>query len=222
MKTTSFNIATALAFLALIGSTSADDEKPVTCGSAIKLNHVESGGKYLLSSDERQLNSGSGQQLVTAVQNDKSPNGMWQVREGNDDRFCEAGKPVRCGQVIRLMHLGTGANLHTHGIRSPISNQHEVTGYGQHGEGDSGDDWKVVCQGGGFFSGGSEYWSRDMTVQFQSVATNRYLGASSTVKFTEQNCGRGCPILHHLEVFGRNSNDSYSHWKVGLGVHLSK
>lgn len=222
MKTTSFSIATALAVLAFIGTASADDEKHVTCGSAIKLTHVESGGKYLLSSDERQLNSGSGQQLVTAVQNNKSPNGLWQIREGNDDPFCEAGKPVKCGQVIRLMHLGTGANLHTHGIRSPISNQHEVTGFGQQGQGDMGDDWKVVCEGGGYFSGGSEYWNRGTTVQFQSLATKRYLGASSTVKFTEQNCGRGCPILNHLEVFARSSNDSYSHWKVELGVHLSK
>ena len=33
-------------------------EKYVTCGSAIKLTHVESGGKFLLHSDERQLQSG--------------------------------------------------------------------------------------------------------------------------------------------------------------------
>ena len=54
------------------------------------------------------------------------------------------------------------------------------------------------------------------------MATNRYLGASSTVKFTEQNCGRGCPILNQLEVFARDKNDSHSHWKVELGVHLTK
>ena len=122
---------------------------------------------------------------------------MWQVREGTNTQFCEAGTPVKCGQIIRLMHLETGSNLHTHGIRSPISSQHEVTGFGQQGEGDSGDDWKVICDAGGsYFSGGDEYWMRDKIVQFKSVATNRLLGASSTVKFTEQNCGRGCPILN--------------------------
>lgn len=72
------------------------------------------------------VSTGSGQQLVTAVQNKRSPKGLWQIREANDDQFCEAGKPVKCGQVIRLMHLETGSNLHTHGIRSPLSNQHEV------------------------------------------------------------------------------------------------
>ncbi|KAL7542216.1 hypothetical protein ACHAXR_011773 [Thalassiosira sp. AJA248-18] len=221
MKTTALRFATAV-ILSAIGSASADDDKHVTCGSAIKLTHVESGGKYLLSSDDRQLHTGSGQQLVTAAQNERSPKGLWQVREGTDEPLCDVGTPIKCGQIIRLMHLETGSNLHTHAHRSPLSNQHEVTGFGQGGEGDSGDDWKVVCEGGGYFSGGSEYWNREKTVQLKSVATDRYLGASSTVKFTEQNCGRGCPILNNLEVFGRTSSDSYSHWKVELGVHLYK
>ncbi|KAL9180971.1 hypothetical protein ACHAXT_009776 [Thalassiosira profunda] len=232
MKTAPLCIAAAV--VASLGAASADDvatetahcpteEKYVTCGSAVKLAHVESGGKYYLQSDERQLQSGSGQQLVTASQNNRAPKGLWQIREGHDEAFCEAGTPVKCGQVLRFMHLETGSNLHTHGIRSPLSNQHEVTGFGQDGEGDAGDDWRVVCDASaGYFSGGAEYWIREAPVQFKSIATNRFLGASSTVKFTEQNCGRGCPIMNHLEVFGRNSNDSYSHWKADLGVHLYK
>lgn len=221
MKTTSFRVATAI-ILSAIGSASADDEKHVTCGSAIKLTHVESGGKMFLQSDDRQLQSGSGQQLVTCAENNRSPSGLWQIREGDGEKICEAGAPVKCGQVIRLMHASTGANLHTHGIKSPLSNQHEVSGFGQGGEGDAGDDWKVVCASGGYFSGGTEYWDREKSVQFQSVATGRWLGSSSTVKYTERNCGRGCPILNNLEVFGRSANDSYSHWKVELGVFLSK
>ncbi|KAL7457511.1 hypothetical protein ACHAWC_009120 [Mediolabrus comicus] len=199
-------------------------DKEVTCGSAIKLTHVESGGKYYLMSDERQLNSGSGQQLVTAVQNNKTPNGLWLVREGHGvAENCEVGTPVKCGQEIRLTHVTTGQNLHTHGIKSPLSNQHEVTGFGGgEGEGDSGDNWKVVCDGGGYFSSSAEYWLRDKPIMLQSAATNRYLGSSSTVQFTQQNCGRNCPIMNHLEVFGRNSNDQYTQWKVELGVHLYK
>lgn len=27
----------------------------------------------------------------------------------------------------------------------------QVTGFGQKGEGDTGDDWKVVCEGAGYF-----------------------------------------------------------------------
>lgn len=169
------------------------------------------------------MHTGSGQQLVTASQDNSKSSSMWQIREGNNEDFCAAATPVKCGQVIRFLHLDTGSNLHTHGIRSPLSNQHEVTGFGQNGEGDAGDDWTVVCEGGGYFSGGGQqYWIRDKPIQLKSVATNRYLGASSTVKFTEQNCGRGCPILNQLEVFGRSNSDSYTHWKVELGVHLYK
>lgn len=222
MKTAPFGFVTALALCALGFASADDDEKYVTCGSAIKLTHVESGGKYYLNSDERQLQSGSGQQLVTAVQNNRSPKGLWQVREGHDAEICEVGTPVKCGQVIRLMHLETTANLHTHGIRSPISNQHEVTGFGQGGEGDAGDNWEVVCEAGRFFGSGGDYWHRDQPVRLRGTGTKRFLGASSTVKFTEKNCGRGCPILNHLEVFARTQNDSYSQWKVELGVHLYK
>eukprot|EP01083_Nonionella_stella_P293590 998500_1 len=176
MKAFSFASAVALAALA---TASADDDGDnyVTCGSAIKMTHVESGGKFLLQSDERQLHSGSGQQLVTAAQDVRSSKGLWQIREGNDEELCEAGTPVKCGQVVRFTHLDTGSNLHTHGIRSPLSNQHEVTGFGQDGRGDAGDDWKVVCEGGGYFAGKREYWMRDAVAQLKSVATNRFLGA---------------------------------------------
>ncbi|EJK44231.1 hypothetical protein THAOC_37248 [Thalassiosira oceanica] len=219
MKTSSIR-SIATTFILAASGVSADDENYVGCGSAVKLTHIESGGKYYLTSDERQLQSGSGQQLVTAVANSESPKGLWQIRNGSDEPFCEAGWPVKCGQKIRLTHLQTGSNLHTHGVRSPLSNQHEVTGFGQDGEGDSGDDWIVECSSGGYRS--KTHLNRDEPFMLKSGATGRYLGASSTVKFNEQNCGRGCPILNQLEVFGRNRLDDYSHWRIELGVHLTK
>ena len=203
-------------------SKTIDDEKFVTCGSAIKLTHVESGSKFLLSSEQRQLQSGSGQQLVTAVEDMSSITGLWHVREGHqaDGGACVTGTPIKCGQVIRLMHLQTGTNLHTHGIRSPLSNQHEVSCFGHDGVGDGGDDWMVVCDGSTYNR--ALYWVRDAHIQLKSTATNRWLGASSSVQYNENNCGRGCPIVNHLEVFGREGNDAYSHWKVEQGVYLSK
>jgi len=184
---------------------------------------------------------GSGQQLVTVAEDNRSPQGLWQVREAHDEGnivppACLTGAPVPCGKTIRLNHVVslrffinnleqfdtlifyssqvTGSNLHTHDIRSPLSNQQEVSGFGRDGSTDSGDDWIVVCNTG--------HWKRDTPMQLRSAATNRYLGASSSVKFTEQNCGRGCPILNHLELFGREVNDLYTQWKVELGVHLHK
>lgn len=210
-------------------TTTDDDEKFVTCGSAIKLTHVSS--KFLLSSEQRQLQSGSGQQLVTAFEDMSSITGLWHVREGHHaDKdnghgggACVSGTPIKCGQVIRLMHLQTGSNLHTHGIRSPLSNQHEVSCFGHDGVGDGGDDWQVVCDAGSTSAYNQAlYWVREAHIQLKSTATNRWLGASSSVQYNEKNCGRGCPIVNHLEVFGREGNDAYSHWKVEQGVYLSK
>ena len=56
-------------------------------------------------SDERQLNSGSGQQLVTGVKDNKTANGLWLVREAHGESTCESGTPVRCGDVVRLTHV---------------------------------------------------------------------------------------------------------------------
>lgn len=192
-------------------------EKHVTCGSTVKLAHVESGGKHFLMSDERTLQSGSGQQLVTAAVSTDSHNALWQIREKDGAPACDLGKPIKCGGVIRLTHINTNNNLHTHGIKSPLSKQHEVTGFGNgQGEGDMGDDWRVMC------SSGEEYWLRGEEVSFRSSATSRYLGSASNAKFTQQNCGRGCPILDHLEVFGRQQNDQHTKWKTDVGVFLYK
>lgn len=47
-------------------------------------------------------------------------NSYWRVR-GRTAAVCERGQPVRCGQAIRLTHLGTGRNLHSHNFVSPLS-----------------------------------------------------------------------------------------------------
>ena len=99
-------------------------------------------------------------------------------------------------------------------MRSPLSKQQEVSAFGD-GDlfGDNGDDWKVICS--------TEFWMREEVVHLQHVDSGKYLGASSTVKFTHQNCGRNCPILNHLEVFGRGAKDAYGQWFVEEGVVLS-
>ena len=205
-----------------------DDEEFVTCGSAIKLSHYESkvqtGQEHFLNSEEMNLGSGSGQQIVTTVANPTSTGTLWWIRGPNEDRdgevsSCGAGSApgdkIRCGTIFRLTHLNSMKNLHSHDVKSPLSRQQEVSAFGEgDGLGDNGDDWKLVCSTG--------YWRREELVQFEHVDSKRYLGASSTVKFTHQNCGHHCPILNHLEVFGRNRKDNYVNWFVELGIHLSQ
>ena len=55
--------------------------------------------------------------------------------------------PIKCGQTVRLMHLSTRRNLHSHHFQSPLSHNLEVSAFGEDGEGDEGMD--VVCGGGG-------------------------------------------------------------------------
>lgn len=190
------------------------DPKAVTCGSAIKLTHVESGNKHYLSSENKNLGSGSGQQIVTWVPQKSQSSALWWLQAGNDDPICAPGEPIACGSTIRLTHLETKRNLHTHGIPSPLSRQQEITGFGEDGKGDTGDDWVVQCK--------TKYWMRDSSVRILHTDTNRYLAGSANVKFTQQNCGHGCPILNHLEAFGRKQIDDYSLLKVEMGVMLSK
>lgn len=42
-------------------------------------------------------------------------------------------KPIKCGDVIRLQHLSTSKNLHSHHFSSPLSNNQEISCYGEEG-----------------------------------------------------------------------------------------
>ena len=58
---------------------------------------------------------------------------------------CTSGQPITCGQVIRLEHMLTGRNLHSHEIPSPLSGNNEVSAFGDEGQGDTGDNWTIEC-----------------------------------------------------------------------------
>jgi dolichyl-phosphate-mannose--protein O-mannosyl transferase len=224
-----------LSSVVLVAGNSADNDAPddaVTCGSVVKLTHVETsaasdGGNFFLSSEQKNLGSGSGQQIVTAVENPTTLNTMWWIREPNGGETTRAGdaacshgtaSPIQCGQIIRLTHLETLRNLHSHNVKSPLSRQQEVSGYGQgDGNGDDGDDWKVICS-----ASNAKYWRREAKVYLQHVDSGKFLGASSSVKFTHQNCGHNCPIMNHAEVFARSSQDQYGAWFVEAGVHIHR
>eukprot|EP00543_Licmophora_paradoxa_P008118 CAMPEP_0202453088 /NCGR_PEP_ID=MMETSP1360-20130828/11142_1 /ASSEMBLY_ACC=CAM_ASM_000848 /TAXON_ID=515479 /ORGANISM="Licmophora paradoxa, Strain CCMP2313" /LENGTH=160 /DNA_ID=CAMNT_0049072081 /DNA_START=239 /DNA_END=721 /DNA_ORIENTATION=+ len=160
------------------------------------------------------MGGGSGQQIVTWTPDKGSSSALWWLREAHHDDVQPTGSPIECGTKVRLTHLETQRNLHTHGIPSALSRAQEVTGYGENGVGDGGDDWVVECS--------TKYWKRGQKVRLLHVDTSRYLAGSANVKYTTQNCGGGCPILNHLEAFGRKQKDEYSVFKVELGILLSK
>lgn len=65
--------------------------------------------------------AGSGQQSVTGVDSADDANSYWRIR-GKPDSICQRGVPIRCGQAIRITHMKTGRNLHSHHFSSPLSN----------------------------------------------------------------------------------------------------
>lgn len=166
----------------------ADNSNVVTCGSVVKLIHKETGNH--LHSHSIAWGSGSGQQSVTATGSSNDPNSLWLIKESTtSNKACEVATPVQCGSVIRLEHSASGKNLHSHLFRAPLSGNQEVSGFGEGGVGDTGDNWIIEC------NPGEKYWDRGAVVSFKHADTGKYLFTGDHVKFNQQNCGGGCPIM---------------------------
>ena len=136
----------------------------MTCGSAVKIALIQNG--YYLHSADAKFHGGSGQRTATFTPDKDHGDSFFLVREANKEPQCLVGTPIQCGRTIRLTHLNSNANLHSHKIRSMLMGQmdqqaQEVTIFGQRGEGDGGDDWMVHCEG--------DYWRRNQKVKFMHV-----------------------------------------------------
>jgi len=191
------------------------DDDYVTCGSAIKLTNMESGDHYL-SSAQHKINSGSNQQLVTSSPSRSDSDLLWIISAGHGTPACDPGTKIGFGSKIRFTHVNTGSNLHSHLYKSPLTQNQEVTGFGDAGTGDAGDNWIVrdVRSSGA-------HWERGNPVIITHADTGKNLGSSKRGMFTRNNCGNRCPVMDHLEVFAASGSSSYLHWKAELGVFLS-
>jgi hypothetical protein len=91
-----------------------------------------------------------------------------------------------------------------------------VCGFGENGNGDENDNWKVIC-----------YNNSDDTVRGNTqfflyhLGTQRYLYVNVKKSlYNEYNC-RGCPIMGQREVSGTPSKDKQALWKVSGGILYS-
>lgn len=186
---------------ALLGPCLGSELSFVTCGSVIKLLNIKHNVR--LHSHDVRYGSGSGQQSVTGVTAVEDSNSYWSIR-GTRDGGCLRGAPVKCGQTIRLTHVNTGRNLHSHYFASPLSSNQEVSAFGEEGEGDHLDEWTVQC--------GGSVWKREEAVRFRHRATDALLSV------TGEQYGR--PIQGQREVHAMSSPSQHSLWKAMEGVFM--
>eukprot|EP01118_Nematostelium_gracile_P013457 TRINITY_DN5073_c0_g1_i1.p1 TRINITY_DN5073_c0_g1~~TRINITY_DN5073_c0_g1_i1.p1 ORF type:complete len:229 (-),score=54.12 TRINITY_DN5073_c0_g1_i1:4-651(-) len=176
-----------------------EDVSSLTCGSAIKLRHVLTG--HRLHSHTVSYGSGSGQQSVTGFPNIDDPNSLWIVRNAMGAKHCSRGTVVKNGDIIRLQHLATQRNLHSHLHSSPLTNQQEVSCFGEGGNGDTGDNWKVVID--------TDVVKRGEVIKFQHVDTGKWLSSNKN-KFSN-------PIPGQTEVCATSKTTREIEWVVEEG-----
>jgi MIR domain len=150
---------------------SPPDEKPAVApgriGSWVRLTHVAT-GKFLHSHAYNYAHPlSSGQQQVTCADPPADDADWWRLRVAHRANEHTAwDQPVGNGDIVRLEHIATNRNLHSHPHHpSPVTHQQEVTCYGTHGFGDSNDNWRVEHAGTGKVKAGS-------TIRLIHVNTN--------------------------------------------------
>jgi len=173
----------------------------VTCGSVLKL--INTRMNVRLHSHDVKYGSGSGQQSVTAIDGSEDHNSYWHVR-GTASQSCVRGTPVACGETIRLTHVSTNRNLHSHHFQSPLSHNLEVSAFGDDGEGDEGDNWLVQCA--------DENWHREERIRLKHKVTGNFL------HITGDTYGR--PIHGQREVCTYPSPNEHNYWRAAEGVFI--
>ncbi|CAI9585680.1 unnamed protein product [Staurois parvus] len=187
----------------LLPQSFASELSVVTCGSAVKLLNTKHNVR--LHSHDVRYGSGSGQQSVTGVTAADDGNSYWRIR-GKTSTVCERGRLIKCGQSIRLTHVNTGRNLHSHHFTSPLSGNQEVSAFGEDGEGDILDDWTILCNG--------EYWQRDEEVRFKTRVNQRIAVCHrgtvwSSYKWSERSAWHDvCKSAQLLESNGRHLHET--------------
>ena len=188
------------------------NSKTITCGSTLRIQNIIT--KYYLSSFGMNWSTGSKLQIITAIQEDDDTNSLFLIKEGDGIFPCKNGENILCDSIIRLEHLSTGKNLHSHDFPSFITGKQEACAFGENGIGDVNDNFKIICykqKGEKRIFGKSEFF-------LQHVPTGKYLFIDyKKSMFNDFNC-RGCPIRGQREVSLTSDKDKQCLWKVVGGI----
>ncbi|CAI9773673.1 unnamed protein product [Fraxinus pennsylvanica] len=181
----------------------ASEGVQITYGSTIKLMHERT--KFRLHSHDVPYGSGSGQQSVTGFPNVDDSNSYWIVRPTLDSS-AKQGDTIKSGTIIRLQHMRTRRWLHSHLHASPISGNLEVSCFGDDGNSDTGDYWRLEIEGNG------KTWRQDQRVRLHHVDTGGYLH-SHDKKYNRIAGGQ-------QEVCGVREKRADNVWLAAEGVYL--
>ncbi|XP_068203321.1 protein O-mannosyl-transferase 2 isoform X1 [Palaemon carinicauda] len=122
-------------------------------GAEITLKNARTGGGYLHSHIHLYPEGAGARQQQITTYSHKDFNNKWLVKKWNEEPGdWEDDDPVELvknGDLIRLEHVPTGRNLHSHRENAPVTKRHhQVTGYGENGVGDVNDVWRVEIVNG--------------------------------------------------------------------------
>lgn len=123
----------------------------VAYGAVITIKNHRTGGAYLHSHWHLYPEGvGARQQQVTTYSH-KDDNNKWKIKKYNEESS-ESTDPiefVKNGDLVRLEHVVTERNLHSHNELGPVTKKHfQVTCYGEKGIGDANDVFKIEFDGG--------------------------------------------------------------------------
>lgn len=201
-----------LAFITIIGLVSAEDAEVtvITYGSAIKLEHKAT--NHRLHSHDVSYGTGSRQQSVTGHHDLGDSNSFWIVKTAHGAARPLSGKVVKCGDTIRLQHLNTRKNLHSHRHYAPLNRDYEVSAYrhndGQWAEGDQGDNWVVDCVGR------EKEWGRFKDIRLMHEQDKTYMTATSKLQY-------GDPIPNQLHVSAGSRKTGNTIWRTNEGYFVA-
>jgi len=151
----------------------------IKIGDTLRLHHINSKA-YVRANDLNYTHPGtSGQNQVFGSRSVPDSFDSWKIRakHGNDG---DIGKEIINGTTIRLEHITTQRNLHSHPMNSPSGLQ-EVTSC----SGDTNDDWILER-----VAGGMEFVRDSEPIRLRHFITQSYLESKALVTFNSGQYGQ--------------------------------
>jgi dolichyl-phosphate-mannose--protein O-mannosyl transferase len=173
-------------------------------------------GHYLHSHDIK-YGSGSGGQSVTGFNIEDEFNSLWVLKEGHGMAAKATLEKLKCGDVVRLEHAETKRNLHASDEKAGISGKWEISCFGENGEGDAYDSWKLECDG--WRSNGDVILGNE-GFNLRNVKKDTFLYSHVNHRYNQRNCGYNCPIMGSLEISAEDDMSYFTKWRVNSVIVL--